>query len=118
MMSVEGDSPDAGPAGARSSGAKGSGPVGGARSIAGYEIQDTLGKGMSGKVKRGVNPASRKAVALKIIDKQTTPRRVLQVGCILARRRSVGRWPVRACMAPRRDPLLNPPCALHRSLCV
>ena len=32
-----------------------SGAPGGVRTIAGYEIQDTLGKGMSGKVKRGYN---------------------------------------------------------------
>jgi serine/threonine protein kinase len=105
--------------------------------VAGYEIQDTLGKGMSGKVKRGYNHSGmcvcvcvcvcvyvcvcvcvccartrntdfedlntptrttlsthshtyinththtstteNKYVALKIIDKQTTPRRVLQM---------------------------------------
>jgi hypothetical protein len=40
---------------------------------------------MSGKVKRGYNHSSDKAVALKIIDKQTTPRRVLQVRVRLCR---------------------------------
>lgn len=49
---------------------------------------------MSGKVKRGYNHASRKSVALKVIDKQTTPRRVLQVRCGLVGFAFVG-WVVR-----------------------
>ncbi|GAB5034027.1 camk protein kinase [Nannochloropsis oceanica] len=56
-----------------------SGAPAGVRVVAGYEIQDTLGKGMSGKVKRGYNHSSGEYVALKVIDKQSTPRRVLQM---------------------------------------
>lgn len=41
---------------------------GSGRFICGYEILDTLGKGMSGKVKRGRSKEG-KHVALKIIDK-------------------------------------------------
>lgn len=50
-----------------------------ARYYCGYEILDTLGNGMSGKVKRGRCPETGSYVALKIIDKQRTPCSVLSL---------------------------------------
>merc|ERR1712178_343614 len=49
----------------------------GTRMVLGYELGDTLGKGMSGKVKRGFHRTSGEFVALKIIDKDKTPSRIL-----------------------------------------
>jgi len=54
-------------------------PSPGARFVCGYEILDTLGKGMSGKVKRGRDRTTNRTVALKVIDKARTPRRVLMM---------------------------------------
>lgn len=53
------------------------GTFNGTRLVLGYELGDTLGKGMSGKVKRGFAPTSGQFVALKIIDKDKTPARIL-----------------------------------------
>jgi serine/threonine protein kinase len=53
------------------------GTFNGNRMVLGYELGDTLGKGMSGKVKRGFHRTSGEFVALKIIDKDKTPSRIL-----------------------------------------
>jgi len=49
----------------------------GPRIFCGYEILDTLGKGMSGKVKRARHPHSGEIIALKVIKKETATRRSL-----------------------------------------
>jgi len=49
------------------------------RILMNYEILDTLGKGMSGKVKRGRHVQHGGLVALKIIDKATAKKRTLQL---------------------------------------
>ena len=53
------------------------GTFNGVRMVLGYELGDTLGKGMSGKVKRGFHRTNGEFVALKIIDKDKTPARIL-----------------------------------------
>jgi len=53
------------------------GTFNGVRMVLGYELGDTLGKGMSGKVKRGFHRTNGEFVALKIIDKDKTPSRIL-----------------------------------------